>query len=494
GAEGFGTVLGVTVNSNTPRLVGAMRDHVAGAKLIMIDGAVLNQDAAGRAGVDLTAPTRLSLGADFINSKYYTGSIGEVLIFNSVLGIQDRYILNQYLATQWGLQLDTDGDGIMDAKDAFPTDNRKILQLATDVSRNNTVAGLSPSGSASLKVWLDASDGQSVIRNAFNSVGAWLDLTDNQNHAASVLNPTYVPNTLNGLGAIRFSGGQYLTIPYRSEMNGNAFTIIIVGKGKAGSGKQTVISAMNGVAKRGWQVQWEGNLSSWQGIVGNAANWVTISSNYAVSSESVGVMTLDYDGVQLRAMGQAMMYGMVSGELAVNTTESGLIGAGLNASNGITDYLNGDIGEMLYFNRALSTADRWVVNRYLSAKWQVGTDTDFDGISDEAERVDGTDPLVPNSPTGKSNLMAWYGFNGNALDASGFSNHATITQNVTLVPDRFGVPNRAYSFNGINSYIQTPVFSNWINQSASVWFRTVARSMADMGSQSGAGTSTIRLM
>ncbi len=49
-------------------------------------------------------------------------------------------------------------------------------------------------------------------------------------------------------------------------------------------------------------------------------------------------------------------------------------------------------------------------------------------------------------------LVAYYPFNGNANDASGNGNNGTPI-NVTLAPDRFGVPNACYSFNGTNSHV-----------------------------------------
>ena len=54
-----------------------------------------------------------------------------------------------------------------------------------------------------------------------------------------------------------------------------------------------------------------------------------------------------------------------------------------------------------------------------------------------------------------SGLMAYYPFSGNANDASGNGNNATIT-NATLTTDRYGNANSAYSFNGFSNYIMIP--------------------------------------
>jgi len=52
-------------------------------------------------------------------------------------------------------------------------------------------------------------------------------------------------------------------------------------------------------------------------------------------------------------------------------------------------------------------------------------------------------------------LVAYYPFSGNALDSSGNNNNPSYN-NATLVADRFGNPNSAFSFDGYSSYIQIP--------------------------------------
>ncbi|MFA6570067.1 MAG: LamG domain-containing protein [Bacteroidota bacterium] len=51
------------------------------------------------------------------------------------------------------------------------------------------------------------------------------------------------------------------------------------------------------------------------------------------------------------------------------------------------------------------------------------------------------------------NLVAYYPFNGNANDESGHLNNGTV-HGATMTEDRFGNPNRAYYFDGINDFIE----------------------------------------
>ena len=69
-------------------------------------------------------------------------------------------------------------------------------------------------------------------------------------------------------------------------------------------------------------------------------------------------------------------------------------------------------------------------------------------------------------------LIAYYPFSGNANDASGNNNNGTV-YGATLTIDRFGNPNSAYSFDGVDDYISIPndpiqqIITNQI--SVSVW-------------------------
>lgn len=50
-------------------------------------------------------------------------------------------------------------------------------------------------------------------------------------------------------------------------------------------------------------------------------------------------------------------------------------------------------------------------------------------------------------------ILAYYPFNGNAADVSGNQHHGVV-YGATPTNDRFGIPNSAYSFNGVDNYIE----------------------------------------
>jgi hypothetical protein len=79
---------------------------------------------------------------------------------------------------------------------------------------------------------------------------------------------------------------------------------------------------------------------------------------------------------------------------------------------------------------------------------------------------------VPNYvPT--NGLVGWWPFNGNANDESGNGNNGTVN-GATLTTDRFGNANKAYSFDGINDYINV-LYSNSLhgsNGTINAWIKT----------------------
>lgn len=70
-----------------------------------------------------------------------------------------------------------------------------------------------------------------------------------------------------------------------------------------------------------------------------------------------------------------------------------------------------------------------------------------------------------------TSLTAWYSFSGNAVYLSGNNNNGIAMNGASLTADRNSVPNSAYSFDGIDDFIDgSPTFvsdsltlSFWVN-------------------------------
>jgi len=87
----------------------------------------------------------------------------------------------------------------------------------------------------------------------------------------------------------------------------------------------------------------------------------------------------------------------------------------------------------------------------------VPPDTDGDGVNNYREIRDGTDPNDPNSvnPLSKG-LVAYYPFDGNPNDESGYSHNARAF-NAAFTTGVGGVPDTAVEFDGVSAYLTAMV-------------------------------------
>jgi len=86
------------------------------------------------------------------------------------------------------------------------------------------------------------------------------------------------------------------------------------------------------------------------------------------------------------------------------------------------------------------------------------------------------------------NLVAYYPFSGNANDESGNGNNGTENGGVTLTTDRFGNANTAYSFDGVDDWIDIPDW-DWDtnnNYSVTAWIKSTDSDYETSGYQVGA--------
>lgn len=103
--------------------------------------------------------------------------------------------------------------------------------------------------------------------------------------------------------------------------------------------------------------------------------------------------------------------------------------------------------------------------------WQV-TAKDASGNSTQSDIWSFTSESAPTPPP-TTGLVAYYPFNGNANDESGNANHGTVNGAV-LVDDRFGNAAGAYSFDGVDDFIDvpdTPELNPTAAISVAAWFR-----------------------
>jgi len=191
-----------------------------------------------------------------------------------------------------------------------------------------------------LVLWLDASDPSTIVNDADGLVSLWKDKSGSSHNAVgseAISRPKLVGGAANGRNALRFSGAQHLEIPQ------------VIRKS---TGEVAVFVVSQRLPEQASDCKWQRLLSSWDG----KAVCDYKRPNFALS----------------------LMGNVGSGEAYVPTVwdlfeEDVLIGPlaiGSNLSSKRGDFFNGDIMEILVFDRGFVAEDPiQSVLKYLSSKW-----------------------------------------------------------------------------------------------------------------------------
>ncbi len=205
-----------------------------------------------------------------------------------------------------------------------------------------------------LKVWLDAADVSTITLNG-GKVSQWNDKSGNGNHetqGTDAARPTYVAGALNHKPALRFSGAQNMDKVFTGSL-AQPNTIFAVYKyDAAGAGAQRLFDASAGLVQVNTAL-----------VINAGGSSVTLVNPYTRGSYEIlaavvnGAASSGYVNGVLKA----------SGNPGTNTMTRLKIGS----SGANTEYLQGDIAEIVVYNAAVPSCERVCVERYLAGKWGV---------------------------------------------------------------------------------------------------------------------------
>ena len=222
-----------------------------------------------------------------------------------------------------------------------------------------------------LTLWLDATQPHGDVEATNDmKLQTWIDLSGNDNHAEQryeALRPTRsATSELRNNQAVRGNGSAYFTLPAGEVLSTkDVFEIFIVGIKRSNSGVDyaltfggTELAVGSNVAQT--LVQQSGNTPSTV-----TEHEVETDKGYLINasqSTSGGVMTLDT---------------ILSADSADTPTTTGTYSTSISdntryiLSNAGTNGWDGEIGEIIIFNRKLSDSERAQIEGYLRSKWGI---------------------------------------------------------------------------------------------------------------------------
>ena len=259
-----------------------------------------------------------------------TGFIAEILVYNGVLNNSQRQQVEGYLAHKWG--------------------------LASSLFTPLEIPGC--------QLWLDAADSSTITYGTGSSVASWRDKANGY----AVANSSAAYRPIYSQGTIRFTGTtnpSYLDIPTLT-IGSSAFSIFFVMQNTGpASGNASAPHFF-------WPLSGNGSgalsMTGWlstniQGINANIISTL-LKNQYYIISYTFGVTT---NFEQLYANGISIGTYQKSSGYSASLYRLGGIDSSLNALS-----FDGNIGEMLVYNTALTTSQRQRIEGYLSQKWGLG--------------------------------------------------------------------------------------------------------------------------
>jgi len=272
---------------------------------------------------------------------------------------------------------------------SFTASNAGILQEVTQVSA--TLTGLNPlqtysyrltatnsAGTAvsdtstfkfkatvpDLELWLVADS--NLVVDGDNKVVEWKSLTANgavafQNNPTA--RPSQIVNSLNGHDVVRFDGSSDVlwTSPVSSD---SGLTVIAVTKLSTNTGNWQRIVGND----RHYLVGYYGG--NFRNYYGNGISWAAAGDYSSTTVGAFVIRSTTHDGSTDKSWQNGIPASPATSSRTGNTVPL-TIGAGFEDGY-FHQFLNGDIAELLVFNRTLSDAERVAIESRLALKYQVG--------------------------------------------------------------------------------------------------------------------------
>ena len=236
-----------------------------------------------------------------------------------------------------------------------------------------------------LTLWLEATSERSFANKSVDdnqaipgSSGseAWFDINplSNIKHSAigSGANPTYSSNAINGLPALYFNGtSQYLKLDPSILVDTEYSVIVVELPTKDATSAPSYFIGPDGPCSGndcftfGYTTASTPTirLGHWTYNLDNDGYDLGSLSSYSLKKGSIHIGILSSSGKFYYKDGVAGASDPQNNRLASNTS--------MNIAKSTTNYYQGYIGEIIIFNKALSSEERGVVETYLSKKWEI---------------------------------------------------------------------------------------------------------------------------
>jgi len=276
-------------------------------------------------------------------------SFAEVILFNTVLTITERQVVEGYLAWKWGIQAS------LQPQHPYKNFQPSLLTFAPSFINTSTSAvNFQPTQISGLNLWLDGADplNTSVAPANGTIISTWADKSGNSRNATSVGSPVFNTSS-NAIVLNGSSQGFSFTYPGVHPTETGFFVVNM-------TTPNSYAVFINSPISSGRQFyDYNTQLVLGQYFIGTNA---TTTSTLTANSNTVLGYSLNSSNSFLYFNGTAGPTGTGFNNLPSEST----IFVGYSGSG---QFLGGTISEILIYDKVLTTSERQQVEGYLAWKW-----------------------------------------------------------------------------------------------------------------------------
>jgi Ca2+-binding RTX toxin-like protein len=236
------------------------------------------------------------------------------------------------------------------------------------------------------KLWLDAADASTITDAGGGAVSGWADKSGNDNHTTMLTGtkqPTLTTNSVNGLNSLTFDGGDVLTAADSAslDISGNQlFFISVVTPTQIGGSGDLIINKESSyeVAARSSDIE-----AAVETADGGSWAWGGNMTAYSAETRAYG---FNHNNTQWNFYTDGALIETIvpaGNEVGNITPSNNLLSIGGRSNGGNPSY-DGQMSEILLFDKTLSAADLQQIQTYLAEKWGLtyaGATADDDSLS-----------------------------------------------------------------------------------------------------------------
>lgn len=381
------------------------------------------QDAPTATGQDFASGTYTQIGARGTTpGSGLVGSIQEVIIYNTDIGPANREIISNYLMNKWGITCLT--GSVVNVYNAF----QKLppaLRYFTPNDIDNCV------------LWLDAADKSTLFTDQYGTIlstvdgdkiGMWKDKSPSINNPLQsnlTLQPTVAYNVLNKNSVINFNGNTYLNVLTTSLPTGTGINASIFVVSKSTNANNAVLIKWGANPLNTFNdtiyIGYEANSSDLFLRADTNPTFGTLVDNVNVLNTYIILSSILLTNPQIT---NAWRNGVMFGDIAQATSTSITTGIGY-----IGQALQGEIAEIIVYNRKIGDGEREQIEGYLADKWGLRPN-----LPSTHTLKNITPQITPFNPKTISSCTFWYDMS----DPSTITYSSGSTVNVTAVQDKSG--------------------------------------------------------